>query len=305
MSDLILHHYELSPFSEKIRRVLAFKKLPWTAVRAPAVMPKPDVVALTGGYRKIPLLQVGNHVYCDTALIARVLEARAPSPTLYPTPMAHALAEWFDNTVFENVAPMVARPTRFDEAMRLMTQDELVKVGEDRKAMRDETRRKLPGYKVARAQLDVYLARVDETVGKSAFLLGASPCIVDFSAYHPAWLLEKIAPEPLAPYANVRAWMERVAAITGPEPAPLSSEDALGVCKAAPSTWTPGEAFVEVAGMKVDEPVTVRANDYGCDPVKGTLAHSAPNEVVLRREDPRAGVVFVHFPRIGYEVAPA
>ncbi|MEY4577459.1 MAG: hypothetical protein RL701_2162, partial [Pseudomonadota bacterium] len=69
MTDaLILHHYEASPFSEKIRRILAYKQQPWTAVRAPAVMPKADLLALTGGYRKIPVLQVGNHVYCDTAL---------------------------------------------------------------------------------------------------------------------------------------------------------------------------------------------------------------------------------------------
>jgi glutathione S-transferase len=302
VSDLILHQYELSPFSEKIRRILAFKKLPWTAVRAPAVMPKPDVVALTGGYRKIPILQIGNHVYCDTSLIARVIEQRAPEPTLYPTPMAHALAEWFDNVVFENVAPMVARPTRFDEAMRLLTQDELVKMGEDRAAMRDPTRRKLPGYKVARAQLDVYLSRIEETARKSAFLLGASPCIVDFSAYHSAWLLEKIAPEPLAPYAGVRAWMERVAAITGPEPTALSSDAALGVCRAGSATWAAPEPFVEVAGATQGQSITVRANDYGCDPVEGTLVHSALSEVVLRREDPRAGVVFLHFPRIGYEL---
>ena len=81
-SALILHQYELSPFSEKIRRILAYKRLPWTAVRAPAVMPKPELVALTGGYRKIPVLQIANHVYIDTALIARQLDRICPLPSL-------------------------------------------------------------------------------------------------------------------------------------------------------------------------------------------------------------------------------
>ena len=49
MNQLILHHYPNSPFSEKIRLILGFKSLHWTSVHIPAVMPKPDVVALTGG----------------------------------------------------------------------------------------------------------------------------------------------------------------------------------------------------------------------------------------------------------------
>ena len=71
MAEIIFHHYALSPFSEKIRRILAFKGLPWRAVDQPVMMPKPDLIALTGGYRRIPVLQIGADVYCDTALIAR------------------------------------------------------------------------------------------------------------------------------------------------------------------------------------------------------------------------------------------
>jgi glutathione S-transferase len=88
MNELILHHYPMSPFAEKVRLMLGYKQLPWRSVTIPPVMPKPDVVALTGGYRKTPILQVGADVYCDTALIARVLEAWQPQPTLYPAERA-------------------------------------------------------------------------------------------------------------------------------------------------------------------------------------------------------------------------
>ena len=54
MADLILHHYPTSPFAEKIRLVLGYKNLDWKSVIIPMIMPKPDVVALTGGYRKPP-----------------------------------------------------------------------------------------------------------------------------------------------------------------------------------------------------------------------------------------------------------
>ena len=50
------------------------------------------------------------------------------------------------------------------------------------------------------------------------------------------------------------------------------------------------------------EKVTVAADDYGKDPVLGTLVTLNIREVVIRREDPAAGIVHVHFPRIGYRV---
>jgi len=84
MAELILHHYWMSPFAEKVRLLLGYKKLAWRSVLIPPVMPKPDVTALTGGYRKTPFLQIGADIYCDTALIARVLDALQPAPTLYP-----------------------------------------------------------------------------------------------------------------------------------------------------------------------------------------------------------------------------
>ncbi|MFB1034929.1 MAG: glutathione S-transferase N-terminal domain-containing protein, partial [Sinobacterium sp.] len=88
MSDFILHHYQPSPFSEKIRTILGYKGLSYRAVTIPVVMPKPDLTALTGGYRKTPVLQQGAHVYCDTRLIARVIDAQTSEKTIYPKDQA-------------------------------------------------------------------------------------------------------------------------------------------------------------------------------------------------------------------------
>ena len=103
MSDLILHHYPVSPFSEKVRLVFGLKGLPWKSVVIPSIMPKPDVVALTGGYRKTPFLQIGSDVYCDSALICEVLDGIAPNPSLYPDSskgLARIIAQWADSTLF-------------------------------------------------------------------------------------------------------------------------------------------------------------------------------------------------------------
>src|SRR5271167_178323 len=79
MTDIILHHYEISPYSEKVRIGLGLKGLAWGSVEIPVIMPKPDLTALTGGYRKTPVLQIGADIYCDSQLIMRELERRHPS----------------------------------------------------------------------------------------------------------------------------------------------------------------------------------------------------------------------------------
>ena len=109
----ILHHYELSPFSEKVRKVLGYKQLGWISVQAPPVLPKPDQVALTGGYRKAPVMQLGRDVYCDTKLICRVIERLKPSPPLIPPGMEAStlmIERWVDQTMFFTIVMLILQP---------------------------------------------------------------------------------------------------------------------------------------------------------------------------------------------------
>jgi glutathione S-transferase len=303
VSDLILHEYEMSPFSEKARRLFAFKGLPYVSVRVPAVMPKPDAIALTGGYRKTPFLQIGNHVYCDTSLIAKVLEARKPEPTLFPSPVAELVAEWADTNLFEVTAPIGVRPTRFDDLMKFMKQEEMAAFASDRLAMRDGAKRMAPNFRACQAHVDAHLARLDGALAKQPYLLGGAPSIADFAAFTSVWFLETLVPEPLAPYANVTAWTARIRAIPAAPFTMLSSVEALAVSKSASASWTPETPFHDLGGLTPGASVAVRATDYGRDPTTGELVHATRDEMVVRRTDDRAGTVFVHFPRIGFEAA--
>jgi glutathione S-transferase len=65
---IILHHFDQSPFSEKIRLIFGFKGLSWKSVRIPRVMPRPDLTPLTGGYRRTPVMQIGADIFCDTQI---------------------------------------------------------------------------------------------------------------------------------------------------------------------------------------------------------------------------------------------
>ena len=104
MADLILHHFDISPFAEKIRLALGLKGLAWRSVQIPLIMPKPKLTALTGGYRKTPVLQIGAEIFCDTQCIARALEQHCPEPSLFPggnEGLALALSAWSDKAFFE------------------------------------------------------------------------------------------------------------------------------------------------------------------------------------------------------------
>jgi glutathione S-transferase len=109
MTDIILHHYETSPYAEKVRLGLGLKGLAWASVEIPVIMPKPDLTALTGGYRKTPVLQIGADLYCDSQLIMRELERRHPSPSFYPAGRgaADALAWWAEKTMFSPAVSIV------------------------------------------------------------------------------------------------------------------------------------------------------------------------------------------------------
>src|SRR4051794_21401444 len=102
MTDIILHHYDTSPYSEKIRLGFGLKGLAWASVELPQIMPKPNLTALTGGYRKTPVLQIGADIYCDSQLIMRELDRRYPTPSFYPAGRgaADALAWWAEKTMF-------------------------------------------------------------------------------------------------------------------------------------------------------------------------------------------------------------
>src|SRR5215469_8000896 len=45
---IILHHFEQSPFSEKIRLIFGLKKLAWTSVVISRIMPRPDLMPHAG-----------------------------------------------------------------------------------------------------------------------------------------------------------------------------------------------------------------------------------------------------------------
>jgi glutathione S-transferase len=304
MSNLILHHFDNSPFSEKVRLIFGWKQLAWRSVMVPVMLPKPDVAALTGGYRRTPFLQIGADVYCDTALMCRVIDALAPEPPLYPpaaTGMQHVVAQWADSALFSAAIPYTTQPAGAAHMFRDIPPEVLKALGADRAAMTAGTRRANPVD--AAAQLRSYFAWLEALLAPGQkFLLGQAPCIADFSVVHSLWFIHRAPPVTsiLAPFDKLQGWYERVLAFGHGRSDKLSSSDAIGIAAQAgthaPTQVEPG------LGFEAGAEVTVSATDYGTDLVPGTLVGLSTNEVVIARRDERAGTVHVHFPRIAYQV---
>jgi hypothetical protein len=97
--------------------------------------------------------------------------------------------------------------------------------------------------------------------------------------------------------------MKRMAAIGHGVSAHMSSREAIEIARhAAPTAPRPSQpaTFDPPRGT----PIAVRPEEYKTEEVVGDLVLAEADEIALRRSEPEAGEVVVHFPRVGYAVRP-
>jgi len=300
MPDILFHQYDSSPFSEKVRVCLGIKKLAWTAVDQPVIMPKPELVALTGGYRRIPVMQIGADIYCDSQLIVRELERRFPEPSLFPQGdhgLAYANAMWSDRAVFQAAVAIIFGGLGSNVPADFI-QDRVALSGRpfDPVAMQ-------AAVPHMQAQMRAHIALLsDQLADGRTFLTGDCAGLVDANGYYNLWFIRSAFPPAASLFESmpdVLEWFERVKAIGHGERSAMNREDALDIARTSePITGTVAPRDAELEGKRV----TVAADDYGRDAVAGVLVGSSEQHVSISREDPRVGEVVVHFPRIGFSI---
>lgn len=301
MTDLILHHFDYSPFAEKARLAFGLKGLAWRSVQIPMIMPKPDLMPLTGGYRKTPVLQIGADIYCDTRLIARELERRFPSPTLFPDGnrgLSLALTHWSDTAFFEPGAGLsMALTDQVPEA-----------VITDRKQFFnfmnfDRLEQDVP-HMLSQLRGNVALLEEQLTDGRT-FLLGAKPGWADIACYFPVWMARIFVPA-AAPVLDanprVAAWADRVKAIGHGQRTDIDAQAALDIARDGRAAEGRGFDRDDPLKLTAGTRVSVSPDDYGKVAVTGELVTLTLDEVAVKRSDPRVGEVATHFPRIGYRI---
>jgi len=303
---VILHHFDESPFSEKIRLVFGLKKMAWTSVRISRIMPRPDLMPLTGGYRRTPVMQIGADIYCDTQCIIRELERRYPTPTLFPggsEGLAWASAMWTDKSFFQNTVNLV-----FGSLADKVPQSFI----EDREKLRG-AKFDVAAMKAAIPQMrDQYRAHAGwietQLAGGKPWLAGDEPGLFDINAYMNVWYVCSnlpVANDMLAEFPKARAWEERVRAIGHGIRTEMSTAEALEIGRNANPQTVEADDPYDPNGRKIGDLVDVRPDDYGKVAVRGRIVALSAQSIAIRRHDDIAGDVVVHFPRAGFWVTPA
>ena len=311
MPDLILHHYDEAPFAEKIRMIFGIKDLAWRSVIQPSAMPKPDLMPLTGGYRRTPVFQSGADIYCDTQLIAAELEARHPEPTIFPdgnAGLAYALGSWAHGPyVVSSVAIYMGTEDPFSGEVSLPEH-----FHEDRKKMwktqfdTDTLGPKLAGY---RAQLDAHTDFINMQLADGrSFLTGEKPGLVDMHAMWDPWFLRRFAPAEASRaydrFPAIEQWENRLAAIGQGKRSEMDPRGALDIARDATPQPVNGIDPNDPLGISAGTKVRVSPSDYGEVDILGELVATTVRTMTIRRDDSDVGEVHVHFPKIGYVVDP-
>jgi glutathione S-transferase len=304
---IILHHFDESPFSEKIRLVFGLKNIAWASVRISRIMPRPDLMPMTGGYRRTPVLQIGADIYCDTQVILRELERRFPEPTLFPggyQGVASATAMWTDRAFFQSTVNLV-----FGSLADKVPPDFIA----DREKLRGakfDVAAMASAIPQMRDQFRAHVQWIEAQLGDGRnWMSGEKPSLCDINAYMNIWYLRASLPGEadrlLAEFARTRAWETRMRAIGHGQRSEMPTAAALDIAAGATPQTALSPDPNDPNGRKPGDRVEVMPDDYGRIKVSGEIVALSSDHIAIRRQDPRAGEVVVHFPRAGFTVLSA
>jgi len=307
VSEVILHHYPASPVSEKVRVALGIKNLAWRSVEIPRVPPKPDVMPLTGGYRRTPIMQIGADIYCDSQCILRELQRRFPEPTFFPGGaggLPWAISRWTDSLF--DTAVRVSLGANADQLPEAFAKDR-VRLFLGPQGDLNKVKADLPH---TIAQLRAQFGWMDQRVSSGRrFMLGDQPGLPDALCYYLVWFVRgrwQGGPALIAEFSGLEAWEQRVKAIGHGRPTEMTPAEAIEVARsnspATPERSDPNDP----QGLKPGQRVSVVPDlDSGESPVMGVVQLVDRDSIAIQRDDPRVGTVCVHFPRVGFRVAAA
>ena len=208
MGEINLYQYPISPFTEKVRRVLTYKHLKWNPIDC-HYDDKTNLLAVTkGAWTRVPVLEWDGEVVYNSADIIRWLDRKLPADRVIPDDsrgVIEILDQWSDNTFFMPILTLTI-PDLLDGAgdAKLKANREKL-IGMTTAQMREH-------HPAAREALRGYLRMIDAQVAGHDFFLGKSFTMADASLYHPLFFLA-LNPGNFAmtkDFGNLVRWYERV-----------------------------------------------------------------------------------------------
>jgi len=306
MSGIVLHQYAESPFSEKVRSILGYKGVSYQSVEIPMIMPRPDTIPLTGGYRKTPVMQIGADVYCDTAIICRVIDEIYPEDTIYPEEhlgMINTVAHWTDTFFFKVCVAIAFQPKAAATNPLFQDDSAMSAFMADRAAFSKGSSELGMAFETAEPHFIGHLNQLDQQLSVGGpFLFGDKPSIADFSTYHNVWFLytREALRDYFSPFEHLMAWYKKMVSFGHGDVEMIPGSEALAQASASEPEEMMDAAFLD--NFQAGQLVSVMPIDYGFQPVIGGLLAAGMDEIAVVRNDDQVGRIVVHFPRTGFQV---
>jgi glutathione S-transferase len=208
MGTLNLYQYTISPFTEKVRRVLTYKKIGWNPIEC-NYEDKTNLLAVTGGkWTRVPVAEWDGEVVFNSADIIKWIDRKVPERRVIPEGalgLCEIIDHWADNTLFTPILMLVI-PDLLDAAgdLKLKANREKL-IGMTTAQMRT-------GAAAYRENLGALTAMIDEQLGGKEYFLGGGFTMADASLYHPFFFLA-LNPAAFAlvkDRPNLMRWYERI-----------------------------------------------------------------------------------------------
>ena len=298
-SPLIFYHYPASPYAEKVRLLAGYLDVDWRSVDVPIQPPRDQLAILAGGYRRIPVMQCGADIFCDTAVISDEVISRADRNLAPCSEAALALAKRAETDVF---FAAIRQGSQLKTAIGLTVMlgvKGMLAFAKDRASFAHGHDPAAQTRDIARSVFSSFLQDLEQILQSQAYLGGDSPCLSDFCCYHPIFLAKgfKSIKESALP-VEVQAWMTRMNSFGWGHYTEMSGDDAMVLAKSN----DPRPLSEANAGHSdVGQWVTVTPTDTGRVPVTGTLVSRSESRIIIARRSEDVGLCHVHFPVTGFE----
>jgi glutathione S-transferase len=299
MPTLILHHYPMSPFSEKIRAMLGYTDLSWQSCITREMPPRPLLARLAGGYRKIPVAQMGADVFCDSHIIAAEIAQLSNKPALDLENLDAVQQAFITKVDLDLFFACLFAAGTMKLNIKVLKAMSLLDVGRfllDRINMGRKAKVRAVSPLKAKELVIAHLADLEQRLSQD-FLFGQQPTHTDFSTYHTLWFIHELAESPLLKdHPRLLNWMARMKAFGHGTSQQINEVQALKAAQAEPRAIA--QEYRQDA--LIGQTVSIAPADYGCEPTTGVLVGVMPNRWIIARQDAELGTLHVHFPRQGY-----
>ena len=300
---MILHNYDISPYSEMIRLMLGHSNIDWRSDISPPYPPRKIVDPLTGGYRRIPVAQIGADLFCDTRIICSEIANISGMPELSFESVDAEIAQFANQTNSEYFMPIVQTSEPKSILKMLVTRYwpwQILALMKDRA----QVAKSANGERLTKQQMIERMTTLKQSIesklAEQDFLFGSAPSVADFAAYHLIWFADLTrSTKFLKEHPKASKWQARMNKIGHGNYTKINQHDVFNQAKNTPR---PVDKTMQ-NNADIGKSVSIAPVDYARDSVEGELVGSDDTRWIVARQSNEFGLLHVHFPRDGYALS--